>query len=251
MGIADWFSGRKAKFREAAKEKLAGGDLSKDKLIELETLRKELDAEPLSAERTMGRRELFNLAVESVKAGGRLSKEQDRELARLQKYLALRNDQIDKTRTDLKRFRTVEQIGQGQLPVVSPDNVALRGLGLEDGEVPHCCVPADLYEAPEAPSGIGVRVNHDAPYQPGSSHGLELPVGVAARIDEGFVIVSSKRFIFKGGQIFGHKLAQNQNFFLYEDGIRMPFARGHLLFKLRGEGQAEVIGSLITSLKGF
>lgn len=251
MGIADWFSGRRNKFREKVKEKLALGDLSKEKLIELERLRMELDAEPLAVERTIDRREVFNVAVESVKAGGRLSKEQDRELARLQKYLALRDDQIDKTRTDLRRLKTVEQIGHGQLPVVSADNVALRGVRLEAGEVAHYCVHADLHERAEAPGGgIGVRLNHDAPYIPGSSRGVALPAKGAEKIDDGYVIVTSQRFIFKGGQTFGHKLSQNQNFFLYEDGIRLPFSRGHLLFHLRAEGQAEVIGSLLTRLKG-
>lgn len=249
MGIADWFSGRKNKFKEKMKETLAEGDLSKEKLLELERLRLELDAEPMAVERTIDRREMFNVAVENVKAGGKLSKEQDRELARLQKYLALRDHQIDKTRTDLKRLKTVDQIEQGQLPVVSPDNIALRGMKLEANEVAHYCVLADLYERPEAPSGIGVRVNHDAPYIPGSSRGLQLPVNGADKTDGGYVIVTNQRFIFKGARTFGHKLAQNQHFFLYEDGLRLPFGRGHLLFLLRAEGQSEVMGTLLTRLK--
>jgi hypothetical protein len=167
-----------------------------------------------------GRKNKFG-AVENVKAGGKLSKDQDRELARL------------------------------QLPFVSPDNIALRGMRLEANEVAHYCVLADLYERPESPSGIGVRVNHDAPYIPGSSRGLELPVNGADKTDGGYVIVTNQRFIFKGARTFGHKLAQNQHFFLYEDGLRLPFGRGHLLFLLRAEGQSEVIGTLLTRLKAL
>src|SRR5260221_11613155 len=102
MGIKDLFGKgkKKADFREAAKEVLTG-KLTPGKAAELESLRREHDVEDAGDDKTMLRRDVYNKAVGSVRARGKLSDAEAAELAKIQKFLALRDDQAERTKWDL------------------------------------------------------------------------------------------------------------------------------------------------------
>lgn len=250
MGLGDWFSGKKGKFRDLVKDAVSGGRLTKERMVELEKARVELEAEPLNQDRTVQRKEIYNTAVEAVKSTGRLTQRQEHELAKIQEYLALRDDQIDKTRINLRRLKTVDEIQQGNFPEVSPNNAALRGLKMNPGEMAHFCVSAELFERGDKGAEEGVRVNRDAPYDPGSGRGRMLPSKDAKDLGDGFVVLTSQRFIFKGGRVLAHGLEKPEDFYVYENGVRLAAGKLHLLFKFPAEGQSEIFGSLLTKLRG-
>ena len=66
---------------------------------------------------------------------------------------------------------------------------------------------------------------------------------------DGFVIVTTQRFIYKGGRTLAHGLEKPEDFFVYEDGVRLAAGKLHLLFQFRADGQAEIFGSLLTKLR--
>jgi hypothetical protein len=248
MGITDWFSGKKGKLRDMAKEAVSGGKLTKERMAELEKARQELETDSLDQDRTVQRREIFNTAVEAVKSTGRLTATQEVELKKIQDYLKLRDEDIDKTRMNLRRLKTVDEIQRGKLPEVSANNAALRGLKMNAGETAHFCVAAELLE--RATSGDeGVRVNRDAPYDPGSCRGQNLPLKDAKDLGDGFVILTNQRFVYKGGRTLAHGLEKPEDFFVYEDGVRLAAGRLQLLFQFKAEGQAEIFGSLLTKIR--
>ncbi|HEX3062941.1 MAG TPA: hypothetical protein VHP55_09715, partial [Usitatibacter sp.] len=130
MGIKDWFGGdkKKAAYRDKLKEAVSDGKLDSHDMKELEKLRKELDVPSASEDRTVMRREIYNEAVAAAKNDGEVSATDAHELAKIQKFLALRDDQVEKTRWDLARLRTLTEIRRGNLPEVPPNNAALRGV---------------------------------------------------------------------------------------------------------------------------
>lgn len=249
MGIGDWFSGKKGKFRDMVKDAVSGGKLTKERMAELEKARVELEAEPLNMDRTIQRKEIYNTAVAAVKSTGRLTARQEHELSKIQEYLALRDEEIDKTRLNLRRLKTVDEIQQGNFPEVSLNNVALRGLKMNPGEVAHFCVSAELFERADKGEDEGVRVNRDAPYDPGSGQGHELPTKGAKDLGDGFVILTNQRFVYKGGRVLAHGLEKPEDFFVYKDGARLAAGRLNLLFAFPAEGQSEIFGSLLTKLR--
>jgi hypothetical protein len=53
------------------------------------------------------------------------------DLAKIQKFLALRDDQVEKTKMEVNRLRMLTEIRRGNLPEVPTSNVALRGVAME------------------------------------------------------------------------------------------------------------------------
>ena len=120
MGLKELFGKgkKKAEFREKAKEVLAKGKLTPDKTAALDALRKAHEIDDPGDDKTMLRREIYNQAAGTAKARGKLSESEATELAKIQKFLALRDDQVERTKWDLVGLRTLTEIRQGRLPAV-------------------------------------------------------------------------------------------------------------------------------------
>lgn len=250
MALMDWFGGdkKKAEFREKVKEAVSDGKITPERIAQLEALRKELDTSGVADDKTQIRRSVFNSAVESIKIGGKLSSDQATELARVQKFLALRDDQVDKTRMDLAHLRKMTDVRQGPLPVVSAENSAMRGLKLEPGEIAHYCVAADLLNRDEPGSVAGQRVVPGGDYRPGSSGGFALPVKGADAIDEGVFILTNQRFIFKGVRTTTYTLKRAADVFVYKEGLRLDLKKKQVLVKCRADNIADVVATMLTRL---
>src|SRR5438105_11820605 len=111
MGLKDMFGGgkKKAETREKAKEMVGTGKLTGDKVEQLKKLSAE-EGVDLADDKTMLRKEIYNKAVGTAKARGKLSDSESAELAKIQKFLELRDDQVEKTKWDLTRLRTLTEI---------------------------------------------------------------------------------------------------------------------------------------------
>jgi len=166
MGLKDFFGGGKKKEElvEKAKEVISeGGKLTPQTAAKLKAFADENEA-ALSDDKTRMRKDIYNKAVGMAKARGKLSEGEAAELAKVQKFLALRDDQVEKTKFELNRLRTVTEIRQGTLPVVAPSNVALRGVPFDPDEIAHYAVQVDIQDRP-SPSGMrGVQVKWATPY---------------------------------------------------------------------------------------
>src|SRR5215210_2902473 len=104
MGIKDsikgWLEGDKKKeaFRDKVKEAVADGRLDSEDLKNIEEARQELGVTEARDDRTVIRRAIYNEAVQAVKKDGEITATDAHELEKIQKFLALRNDQVEKTR---------------------------------------------------------------------------------------------------------------------------------------------------------
>jgi len=253
MGIKDWFGGdkKKAAFREKVKEAVSDGKLDTQKLKALDELRRDLDVTPAADDKTVMRKEIYNEAVDAVKDKGRLSATGVHELAKIQKFLALRDDQVERTKWDLARLRTLTEIRQGVLPTVSTSNVSLRGVQFEPGEVAHYSMQVDLLDQPSTRQNDGIRVQWNTDYEPGSARSYVLPEDGALAIGEGTLILSDKRLILRtGNKTAAVRYAREAQIYLYGDGVRLARTVGNTLlkFRSRSDDTAEIVGELLARL---
>jgi hypothetical protein len=252
MGIKDWFGGDKKKeaFREKAKEALSG-KLKPGKAAELAKVAQQHDIDNPGDDKTQLRRDIYNKAAGAVKAQGKLSEGESAELAKIQKFLALRDDQVERTKWDLAKLRTLTEIRKGHLPVVPPTSAAMRGVQLLPGESPHYAVPVDVLDRTSASGQPGVRVKWSTPYVINSAKGHAFPAEGSKELGGGYLFITNKRLFFKGeDRSAAVEYSPSANFFLYRDGIRLERTVGHTLlrFKSRSDETAEIVGELLSAL---
>jgi hypothetical protein len=254
MGLKDFFGGGKKKEELAEKAKdvvSADGKLTPQTTEKLKAFAQENEAE-FADDKTRVRKDIYNKAVGMAKARGKLSEGEAAELAKMQKFLALRDDQVEKTKFDLARLRTVTEIRQGKLPVVAASNVALRGVPFEPGETPHYAVQVDVQDRPSASGMPGVQVKWATPYTVNSARAHTLPVEGARDLGDGYLIFTNKRLVLRPsqGKIAAVAYAPEANLFLYGDGLRIERTVGNtiLRFKSKSEGTAEIVGELLSAL---
>lgn len=248
MGIKDWFGGdkKKAIYREKVKEALSDGKLTKEKVAELEAARQALEVEDAADDRTRFRREAFNEAVSAVKAGGKMTADEARELARIQKFLALSDDQIEKTRWDLVRLKTFTDIREGRLPQVSATHNALRGLKMQDAEIAHYCVPAEIFSIADPGTSIGARLNTGASYQLGAGAHHDLPTASAVLQDSGVFLLTNQRIMLRAdGHLHAFIIREIEQFYFYRNGVRLKTRKGNTLLRFQSEGVVDVVGALL------
>ena len=251
MGIKDWFGGDKKKeaFREQAKEAL-DGKLSPGSAAQLAKVAREHDMDPAD-DKTQLRRDIFNKAVGSVRAQGKLSSGEAEELAKIQKFLALRDDQVERTKMDLVKLRTLTEIRKGKLPTVAANSAAMRGVQLVPGEVAHYAVQVEVLDRASACPQAGIPVKWAAPYAINSARSQALPQDGNKELGEGYLFITNKRLFFKGeNRSAAVEYSPKANFFLYRDGMRLERNIGHTLlrFKSRSDETAEIAGELLSVL---
>lgn len=254
MGLKDFFGGgrKKEELVEKAKEVISeDGKLTPQTTAKLQRFAQENEAD-LADDKTRMRRDIYNQAVGMAKARGKLSEGEAAELAKVQKFLALRDDQVEKTRFDLVRLRNVTEIRQGNLPTVPSSNVALRGVPFEAGEIAHHAIQVDIQDRP-SPSGMpGVPVKWATPYTANSARAQSLPGDGAKELGEGYLIITNRRLVLRPnqGKVAAVAYAREASFFLYSDGLRIERTVGNtiLRFKSKSDGTAEIVGELLAAL---
>lgn len=254
MGIKDWFGGdkKKAALREKVKEAVSDGKLDSSDIRRIEEARRELDVSAPADDKTVFRREIYNAAVGAVKDQGRLSGTGAHELAKIQKFLGLRNDQVERTRWDLARLRTLTEIRHGTLPVVPSSNVALRGIGMEDDEVAHYTLAVDLFNLPSTRQADGILAAWSADYEVGTVSVHVLPEAGARSLGEATLILTNKRLIVKtpDGRAASVRYAPDALIYLYCDGLRLQKSSGNwtLRYKSGAEETGEIVAELLSRL---
>ena len=252
MGIKDWFGGdrKKAEFREKAKEALSG-KLAPGKAEKLAEVAREHEIDNPADDKTQLRRDIFNKAAGAVKAQGKLSSGELDELAKIQKFLALRDDQIERTKWDLAKLRTLTEIRKGKLPVVPSNSAAMRGVQLLPGETAHYAVQVDALDRASASGMLGVPVKWNTPYAINSARGHAFPGEGSKEIGAGYLFITNKRLFYKGDtRSAAVEYSPTANFFLYREGIRLERTVGHTLlrFKSNSDETAEIVGELLSAL---
>ena len=253
MGIKDWFGGSKNKeqFREKAKETLKRAKLTPGKAEELGEIAKTFEVEDAGDDKTQLRREIYNEAAGTAKARGKLTAEEAKELAKIQKFLALRDDQVERTKRDLNRLRTLTEIRHGNLPVVQPaGNAALRGVSYESGEVVHYCAQVEMLDRSTTSGRDGVPVKWAGQYQTNSARVHKMPLEGAKPLGEGYLLLTDRRLIFKGDRAAAVAYSPQAEIFLYAEGLRLQRTVGNTLLKFKSgsDDTTEIVGELLSAL---
>jgi hypothetical protein len=254
MGIKDWFGGdkKKAAYRDKLKEAVSDGRLSSHDMKELEKLRKDLDVPNAAEDRTVMRREIYNEAVGAKRREGELTGTGVHELAKIQKFLALRDDQIESTRWDLVKLRTLTEIRHGNLPTVPANNASLRGVEMEPGEIAHYSMSVEMLDLPTTRQNDGLRMEFGKPYEQGTAQMHVLPEDGAKPQGDAAVIITNRRLIVKlpSGKTAAVRYAPQSQIALYSDGFRLERTVGNtvLRFKSKSPETAEIVGELLGAL---
>ena len=253
MGIKDWFGGdkKKAAYRDKLKEAVSDGMLDTQEMKDLEELRKELDVSQAAEDRTIIRREIYNEAVGAVRRDGEYTNTDAAELNKIQKFLALRDDQVEQTKWDLARLRTLTEIRQGNLPTVSASNVALRGVTFEPEEIAHYSLSVDVLDQSSTRGADGVQMVWGKPYESGTARAHVLPEDGAKPLGEGSLILTDRRLILKtGNRTAAIKYSKDAQIHLYSDGVRLQRTIGNMLLRFRSgsEETGEIVGELLSAL---
>jgi hypothetical protein len=253
MGIKDWFGGdkKKAEFREEAK-KLATGPLTPKTAAQLEKLRADHGIEDAGDDKTMLRREIYNTAAKDAQSRGKLTAGEAAELAKIQKFLALRDDQVERTKQNLSKLRILTEIRQGRLPLVPKEHAALRQLQFQSGEIAHYAVQVEMLDRPTTSGRDGVAVKWGRPYVANSAKVQAMPLDGARSQGEGYLILTNQRLIFKSGlKPAAIAYSPQAEIHLYAEGIRLQRTVGNtlLVFKSQSaEDTAEIVGELLGTL---
>jgi hypothetical protein len=249
MGLKDLFKDKKKEaFKEKAKE-VATGKLVPGKAEELAAVARE-HGQDVADDKTMMRRSIYNKAAGAAKVRGKLTAGEAAELAKIQKFLALRDDQVEKTKWDLGRLRTVTDIRQGKLPVVSGDHPAVRGMQFLPGEIAHYTVPVTVEDRPSASGKPGQQVKWATAYVINSARAHTLPVEGGKELGEGTLLLTNKRLFLRANKTAAVEYSPQTNIFLYGDGLRLERTVGNtvLRFKSKSDGTAEIIGELLAAV---
>ena len=251
MGIKDWFGGdkKKAALRDKVKEAVADGRLSSDDLKQIEDARRELDVTPAADDKTVFRREIYNEAVQAARHDGKITATDAHELAKIQKFLGLRDDQVEKTKWDLARLRTLTEIRNGNLPTVPATNVALRGVALEAEEVVHYNIAVELFNLVNTRGNDGVQMVWHGKYAEDMVGAHGLPQEGAKPIGDATLLITNQRIVLKtaDGRNASFKYGPQAHIFAYSDGIRLEKPGGNwtLRYKSRGEETGEIVATLL------
>jgi len=256
MGIKDsikgWFEGDKKKeaFRDKVKEAVSDGKLDAQDLKDIEEARQELGVTEARDDRTVIRRAIYNEAVSAVKKDGDVSKTDALELDKIQKFLALRNDQVEKTRWDLARLRTLTEIRNGNLPTVPANNASIRGVPMEPDEVAHYSMSVEIADLPSTRGNDGIQVQPN--YESYSVAGHALPADGARPQGDGTLIITNRRLVIKteSGKSAAIRLAPQAKIFLYGDGLRIEKTVGNtvLRFKSKSDETGESVAPLLAAV---
>ena len=251
MGIKDWFGGdkKKAALRDKVKEAVADGKLDPDDLKQIEEARRALDVTPAADDKTVFRREIYNEAAKAARHDGKITATDAHELAKIQKFLGLRDDQVEKTKWDLARLRTLTEIRNGTLPVVPPNNVALRGVPMEAEEVVHYSISVELFNLVNTRGNEGVAMMWHGTYAEDTVGGHGLPQEGAKPIGDATLLVTNQRLVLKtsDGRNASFKYGPQAHIYAYSDGIRLEKPGGNwtLRYKSRGEETGEIVATLL------
>ena len=258
MGIKDsikgWFEGDKKKeaFRDKVKEAVADGKLDAQDLKEIEEARQELGVTDARDDKTVIRRAIYNEAVLAAKREGEITATDAHELEKIQKFLALRNDQVEKTRWDLARLRVLTEIRKGNLPTVPANNASLRGVTLEPDEVAHYSLSVELADLPVTRGNDGIAMARGRPYEQFSVAAHALPGDGARPQGDASLVITNRRLIIKtqSGKTAAIRFGEAAKIYLYGDGVRLEKTVGNTVLKYKSASEeiGEIVAELLTAV---
>jgi hypothetical protein len=111
-------------------------------------------------------------------------------------------------------------------------------------------VQVELLDRSTTSGRDGVEVKWRSPYVTSSAKVHGMPLEGAKELGEGYLVLTSKRLVFKGDRLAAVPYSPQAEFFLYAEGLRIQRTVGNtiLKFKAGSDDTAEIVGELLSAL---
>ncbi|MBI2342833.1 MAG: hypothetical protein HYV02_00615 [Deltaproteobacteria bacterium] len=239
----------KTEFKQALMQAVSDGKLTPDEMAELEKKKVELGLTEIDiAGMKAG---AFAAAFLATKSDRQVTQEEEKELKAIQGYLGLADQQIAPTKKELERLRLLNEIQNGNLPVVRAPNLILQ-----NGEQEHWIEPGALIEEKVVSrryqggsSGVSFRIMKGVSYRVGAHKGTLVSETDLVPVSHGDLVLTNKRIIFQGnGKSFGTKLDKVLNIQLFNNGLQFSETNKSKpkMVRFSRTGNDDIIGAILT-----
>jgi len=237
-------------FIQALMEAVGDGKLSNNEIDELEKrkIELELSEDDIRSVKT----EAYLAAFNAAKKDSQVTSEEEKELSKIQEYLGLEDGEIDHSKKELSRLRLLNEIQQGNMPIV----FSIAHLVIQKGEKVHWVEPAILAEEKVVSrryeggsQGVSLRIMKGVSYRVGSHRGhLVSEVGVVA-VSEGELVLTNNRLVFRGDKkSLSVKLGNILDIQLCASGLQFSELNKSKpkLVKFKEKGNCDIIGAILS-----
>jgi hypothetical protein len=239
----------KKEFRDAFLKAASDGKITSSEIEELNNKKEELglteeDIKQMKAE-------IYTVAFSAAKSDRQITKEEEAELQSIQTYLGLADNEVHHDKKELARLRLLNEIQQGNMPLVTVANLVLQ-----KGEKAYWIEPVIMAEEKVisrryqgGSQGMSFRIMKGVSYRVGGHRGnITSETGVVA-VSEGEMVITSKRVVFRGDKkSFATKLQNILDIQLFTNGFQ--FSENNKskprLLKFKQEGNHDVIGAVLS-----
>ncbi len=239
----------KKEFKQALLKAVNDGKITKEEISEIEKKKNELGLTGEDLKRM--RADIFAKAFAVTKSDDQVTKDEEHELSTIQKYLGLADDEIQSTKKELARLRLLNEIQQGNMPIVQTTNLIMQ-----KGEKAYWIESAILAEEKvlrrnfEGGSrGVSFRIMKGVSYRVGGFRGHSVSETGVVAVSNGDLIITNQRIIFRGdNKSFAVKLDKLLDVQLFTNGLH--FSENNRskprLIKFVQQGNHDIIGSVLT-----
>ncbi|WP_290660324.1 hypothetical protein [Ignavibacterium sp.] len=196
--------------------------------------------------------QVYYNSFKNLKEDGKISIEEEKELKKIQQYLKIEDVEILTTRKELLKFRLINEIFNGNLPIISIQNLVLQKL-----ETAHWSEPASLIENKvisrryEGGSrGVSIRIAKGLSYRIGAHRGQLVSERALVPVSSGEFIITNKRLIFRGDlKSFSIKLDKLLNLEFEDNILNLSESSGkHRLILINEPFNIDIIGAILSTL---
>lgn len=195
------------------------------------------------------RMEAYSAAVRAVRQDGVVTEGELNELQKLQEFLKIPDAAIAGTKAELLKLRLIAEIGQGNCPVTTVENLILRkgerAFWVEEAELLEEKVVARRYEG--GSRGVSVRLAKGLTYRVGAQRGQLVSESKVLPTSRGDLVVTSARIVFRGDRkSFTIPYEKLLHIEFYTDGIQVTDDKGKpRTLRFVSAGNVEIVGAVL------
>lgn len=242
-------SKNKKELKDLLVQAVQDGKLTTEEIADIEKKKTELGLTDKDIENI--KHQLFSLALKATQVDGDLTEKEETELLNIQKYLSISDNEIVNEKKEIDRLRLMSRIKNGDIPPITVVNLVLQ-----KGEIGYWSEPSTLVEEKVinrryegGSSGVSFRVMKGVSYRVGSYRGRTITDMGKVVVDDGDLIITSKRLIFRGrNKSFGILLGKLLDIHFFKDGLQVTEANKSKprMFGFRGSENTEIMTAIMT-----
>lgn len=226
------------------------GELTDDEILQIQDRIREIGNFSESEMKTL-RATVYEVAYRAVSADKRITEREEADLLRIRTYFDIPDSVVEPTKKELAKYRLMENIDQGALPVVE-----VPELVKERDEVAHWATAASLLEEKTVnlgykggTQGLNVKISKSITYRVAAQKGTLVTEQRMVPVSDGRFLVTNRRFVFNGkSKAFTIWLGDVSAVKYYTDGIGITDKKDNVRVVKFSLGDADLIGMVASRL---